>query len=312
MLDVDLVMSGLSDANPHDVPDVLARVAAPIGTDVTLYLVDFQQVVLQSVPSLTDPQVVAEENVASSLAGRAFTSGAPVTAERPDGVRIWVPVLEQAVRSGVVALTVPVADQDTLDSCARLGEVAGLLVAGVAPYTDLMHVRRRGRSMTLAASMQWDLLPPLTLRARGAVVTGLLEPAYEVAGDAFDYAHNGDRLDVAVLDGMGHGISSTLLTTLAVGAYRHARRNGEPVEAMHRAVDDAVERQYDGDAFVTGILVRLDLHTGVLTWSNAGHPAPLLLRHRKVVGPLSYEPSPPFGLDGSRSHTQVEALEPGD
>jgi serine phosphatase RsbU (regulator of sigma subunit) len=150
------------------------------------------------------------------------------------------------------------------------------------------------------------------MRARGAVVTGLLEPAYEVAGDAFDYAHNGDRLDIAVLDGMGHGISSTLLTTLAVGAYRHARRNGEAVDTMHRAIDDAVERQYDGDAFVTGILARLDLHTGALTWSNAGHPAPLLLRNRKVVGPMSYEPSPPFGLDGTGSNTQVTALEPGD
>ena len=57
--------------------------------------------------------------------------------------------------------------------------------------------------------MQWDLLPPLTLRSSRAVVTGLLEPAYEVAGDAFDYSINGRRLDVAVLDGMGHGIGST-------------------------------------------------------------------------------------------------------
>ena len=73
--------------------------------------------------------------------------------------------------------------------CRRLADLAGLLVSGAAPYTDLMHVRRRGRGMTLAASMQWDLLPPLTLRSSRAVVTGLLEPAYEVAGDAFDYAH---------------------------------------------------------------------------------------------------------------------------
>ena len=64
------------------------------------------------------------------------------------------------------------------------------------------------------------------------MVTGLLEPAYEVAGDAFDYALNDDRLHVAVFDGMGHGIASTLLSTLAVGAYRHARRNGEGVTSM--------------------------------------------------------------------------------
>ncbi|MEO7982141.1 MAG: SpoIIE family protein phosphatase, partial [Sporichthyaceae bacterium] len=275
MLDVEAVMSDQRNAHPDDVGDLLARAAAQVGTDVTLYLVDFGQVVLQPVPSFADPQVVAEENVTTSLAGRAFTTGTVVTADRPDGVRVWVPVFEQSVRAGVLALTVDVADERTLDECRRLSDLAGLLVAGAAPYTDLMHVRRRGRGMTLAASMQWDLLPPLTLRSSRAVVTGLLEPAYEVAGDAFDYAMNGLRLDVAILDGMGHGIGSTLLSTLAVGSYRHARRDGLDLPAMHAAVDAAVESQYEGDAFVTGILARLRLDTGELAWSCAGHPVPL-------------------------------------
>jgi serine phosphatase RsbU (regulator of sigma subunit) len=173
-------------------------------------------------------------------------------------------------------------------------------------------VRRRGRGMSLAASMQWDLLPPLTLRATHAVVTGLLEPAYEVAGDAFDYALNGDRLDVGLFDGMGHGIGSSMLTNLAVGAYRHARREGQDVPAMHQAVDAAVAEQYDRDAFVTGVFARLQVDTGALTWTNAGHPVPLLLRDRRVVGPLPCEPSPPFGLAGVVPTVQVEALEPGD
>ena len=77
---------------------------------------------------------------------------------------------------------------------------------------------------------------------------------------------------------MGHGIGSSMLTNLAVGAYRHARREGQDVPAMHRAVDAAVAEQYDGDAFVTGVFARLQLDTGALTWTNAGHPVPLLLR----------------------------------
>ncbi len=312
MLDVEAAMSDQRNAHPDDVGDLLTRAAAQVGTDVTLYLVDFGQVVLQPVPSFADPQVVAEENVTTSLAGRAFTTGTVVTADRPEGVRVWVPVREQSVRAGVLALTVDDADERTLDECRRLADLAGLLVAGAAPYTDLMHVRRRGRGMTLAASMQWDLLPPLTLRSSRAVVTGLLEPAYEVAGDAFDYALNGLRLDVAILDGMGHGIGSTLLSTLAVGAYRHARRDGLDLPAMHAAVDAAVESQYEGDAFVTGILARLRLDTGELAWSCAGHPVPLLLRDRRVVGPLGCEPSAPFGLDSGTPLVQTLALEPGD
>ena len=67
MLDVEAAISDQRDAHPDDVGDLLARAGAQVGTDVTLYLVDFGQVVLQPVPSFSDPQVVPEENVATSL-----------------------------------------------------------------------------------------------------------------------------------------------------------------------------------------------------------------------------------------------------
>ena len=186
VLDVGTVLADQRASHPDDVGDLLSRAGAGLGTDVTLYLVDFGQVVLQPVPNFAAPQVVPEENVATSLAGRAFVTGTAVVTDRATGVRLWLPVLQQSVRIGVLALTVPSADPATLRRAEGLADLAGLLVSGAAPYSDLVHVRRRGRGMTLAASMQWDLLPPLTLRSARAVVTGLLEPAYEVAGDAFD------------------------------------------------------------------------------------------------------------------------------
>ena len=50
----------------------------------------------------------------------------------------------------------------------RLGLFAGVLVRAFARATDELHLRRRSRSMTLAAGMQWDLLPPLTVRCAQA------------------------------------------------------------------------------------------------------------------------------------------------
>ena len=166
--------------------------------------------------------------------------------------------------------------------------------------------------MTLAAGMQWDLLPPLTVRCAEALACGRLEPAYEIAGDAFDYAINDHHLHAAVFDGMGHCVESTLMTTLAVGAYRHARRGGESIEAMHASIDEAVSNHYHGEAFVTGALARLDILTGTLEWSNAGHPAPLLLRNGRVISELSCRPSLPFGLGGSSREVAAASLEPDD
>lgn len=324
----------LPDRSPAELLDVLAVAATPLGArDLRLYLTDFQGTTLQLAAPFADGDAGADAGgdagagaggdadadademaayVAGSMAGRAFRSGEVVTAPRDGEVRVWVPLVERGERTGVVALTVSDATDQVLTDCIRLGRFAGLLVRSFARTTDLFHLRRRRRSMTLAAGMQWDLLPPLTVRSSQALACGRLEPAYGIAGDAFDYAMNDVHLHAGVFDGMGHGVHSTLMTALAVGAYRHARRAGQPLGAAYAAIDEAIADQYEGEAFVTGALARLRLDDGLLEWTTAGHPPPLLLREHRVVRQLGCAPSLPFGLSGECREVAAEALEPGD
>lgn len=313
--DFSSALDRLPDAAPFGLEGLLREAAQPLGaTDLTVYLVDVQHEVLQPVllsPDLSDP-ILAEEAVSTSMAGRVFRSGVPAATERDSAVRVWVPLVERGERTGVVALTMPSMDEATMEDCVRLGLFAGLLVRGFTPVTDLFALRRRRRPMTLAAGMQWDLLPPLTVRCRRASGCGRLEPAYEIAGDAFDYALNHHHLDAGIFDGMGHGVASTLLTTLAMGAYRHARRSGDGPGPVAVAIDQAVADQYEGEAFVTSVLARLRLESGQLEWVNAGHPPPLLMRHHRVVRELTAMPMLPLGLGGPTVEVSTEQLEPGD
>ncbi len=304
----------VADVGPAEIAVLLLGVAAPLaGREIGLYLADFQGVVLQPLPlGPVHAHRLEDEDVASSMAGRVFRTGEPLVAQRDGAARVWVPLVERGERTGVVVLTVPEATDAVVADCVRLGRFAGLLVRSFARSTDLMHLRRRRRSMTLPAGMQWDLLPPLTVRCAQALACGRLEPAYEIAGDAFDYVINERYLHAAVLDGMGHGVESTLMTTLAVGAYRHARRSGEPLDQTYTGVDHAVTQHYHGEAFVTGAFARVELASGVLEWVNAGHPAPLLLRDHRVIKELRCEPSLPLGLGGTCRGVGREALEPGD
>ena len=112
----------------------------------------------------------------------------------------------------MLAITVPQASAEMVAHAELLGVFAGLAAAVGARLSDVPGLRRRERAMSLSASMQWDLLPPLSARTGGAVIAGVLEPAYDIAGDAFDYVVNGGDLQFAIIDGMGHGIGSTLLT----------------------------------------------------------------------------------------------------
>ena len=80
------------------------------------------------------------------------------------------------------------------------------LIASRRFYGDAVERTRRRLPMQLAAEIVWNQLPPLTFAANDTVVTAVLEPCYDVGGDAFDYAANGDVLHVALFDTVGHGI----------------------------------------------------------------------------------------------------------
>jgi serine phosphatase RsbU (regulator of sigma subunit) len=116
---------------------------------------------------------------------------------------------------------------------------------------------------------------------------------------------------------MGHGVSSALIAALAVGSYRHDRREGRALEHTHASLDAAIAEHLPEFTFATGQLAQIDLDTGVMTWTNAGHPLPMLIRGGQVIRELECPPTFPWGLGGyDRSGESVtlatEALEPGD
>ena len=240
-----------------DLGRLLAAACAP-ACDPVVYLADFSRLVLLPLTA-----GLPAEQVEGTLPGRAFTTGEPAVSARDGYARVWVPVLEQAARAGVLAVSLPDADADSVRQAEMLGVFAGAVLAGMSRVSDAPRAGRQGQSMSLPASMQWDLLPPWAIRMPGAVIAGILEPAYDIAGDAYDYAAGDGVLHFALIDGMGHGIGSTLLADLAVGAYRHARRAGAPAQAVHTAIDEALASGYDDLSFATGLIGRLTAATCV-------------------------------------------------
>ena len=282
-------------------------------TNLVVYLVDFEQRLLEPIRDQSAQSALAEtEEVGVSVAGRAFVERQAQVVERDDGTRVWVPIIEGSDPTGVLALTVPAVNDETIRACQELGVLAGYLIATHARVTDLYNLHRRRRAMTLAASMQWDLLPPLTVQTRRVAAAGMIEPAYEVGGDCFDYALNGPNFDFTIMDSMGHGVRSAVVAGLAIGAYRHGRRQGQSLEHIHQVLDGVIGDECDGEGFVTGQLGRLELGTGSLAILNAGHPPPLLIRHGKVIQQLECPPAPPWGIGSGVAQRTVVSMEPGD
>lgn len=124
--------------------------------------------------------------------------------------------------------------------------------------------------MTVAAELQWDLLP-LRADALGSYqIAGILEPAYEVAGDLFEYSMSNGSVWAYSFDGMGHGLDATVTSVLVLAAVRNARRQGGSLVEQMLLANEVMWKQYGGDRFVTGAACRLDAD-GAVEIVNAGH-----------------------------------------
>jgi hypothetical protein len=298
------------DLAPDDLVAAVARAGQAVdANDAAIYLVDYEQTRLVPLPDDTER---APLEIDATVAGRAFAAIAVQEVDTESGRRLWLPLLDGAERLGVLGLTVPAVDHGVRVRCSWLATLVAELLMSKGQYTDAYFLARRRRPMSQAAEMQWQLLPPLTFVTPRVVIAGLLEPAYEVAGDAFDYALNGDTAHLGVIDPVGHDLTASVLAAVTVGSYRHSRRAGLDLADTYAAMDQTIAGQFGGERFVTGQLAQLDCATGQLQWLNAGHPLPLLVRRAKVVDTLACHPVPPLGLGLAQPEIATAALEPGD
>ncbi|MEU8905950.1 PP2C family protein-serine/threonine phosphatase [Streptomyces mirabilis] len=293
-------------------PLIAEEVAGIGGRDVSILLQDYAQEVL--VPLAGRKLHVGQpEPMADSPAGRAFLSEDVVEVPQAHGgVRMYLPLLDGSDQVGVMALTLDaVGDADRRLLRRLAGLVADMVVTKNA-YTDQFFLARRREPMSVSAEIQWSLLPPLTMTLPQVSVAGTLEPAYRVAGDSFDYALNGNILHMAVIDAMGHGLDAAVMATVAIGAYRHARRVFVSLAEKYAFMDDAISRQFGPDHFVTAQLMHVNVATGELELVNAGHPAPLLIREGRVERQLESATTLPVGFGGELPRIREHLLQPGD
>ncbi len=297
------LLDGTRGEPPERLARALVAAGAPIGVGLTAYLVDPEQ--RRLVPVLPPGERRAPLEVASTLAGRAFRHVETLPAEA-GGPRLWVPLLDGAERLGVLEVLVDrpddLYDPALREQCRWIAAVAGHVVVSTTAYGDALDALRRSRPRTSAAELIWKLLPPLTASTREVEVAGLLEPAYAVGGDAFDYALSEDTATVSIFDAAGHSLLSGMVAAAALAAHRAARRAGAGLYEQARAIDDTVGDLFGKTScFVTGALLELDTVTGRLRYLTAGHPAPLLIRDGRVVKVLDGAHRPLFGILAARN-----------
>lgn len=313
---------------PSEVFTVVAEEAATVGLhELRCYLVDKAQITLICA---TDPH--DRVPVVGSVYGDCYAHLRPrVLADAPDapgafdapdasdggsrdGARVVVPLVDGEDRLGIIVARTAL-DPATATATARVvAPMLAEILVSKGHYTDEYERVRRTQPMDVGAEFRWSLVPPLTFRSPRVSIASMLMPAYSIAGDAFDYAINGDEVHLGIFDAVGHELGAARVANLALAACRSMRRSRAQLWDTCSAIDALLAAQFVEPNFVTAVLGTLNLETGWLRWVNAGHPLPLVLRRGKIVAELQHEPMPPLGLQLLPTEPRVGEyrLEPGD
>jgi len=291
-------------------PLVAQEIEAVGGTDVTIWLQDYDQRTLQ--PLTGQGLGGASTPIEGSWAGSAFTQDARIEQQLAGGaVRLYLPMLDGSDRVGVLAFTLPGVDDNDRRLAQRLAGLTADLIVTKDLYTGTFARVRTAAPMSLSAHLQWQTLPPLVMTTPDVALAGILEPAYDVGGDSFDYSLDDHVLHLAVFDAMGHGLEAAIMATVVVAAYRHGRRSDAALPDLYVHMDDVLNSSHPG-RFATAQVGRLDTETGVLSWVNAGHPAALRIRESGDVTELAGPITRPVGFGGAAPSVQSVQLAPGD
>jgi hypothetical protein len=313
------LLRDLSTVGPEGIlPAAVQALASYVGEPgIRLFIADVEERSLKLWDQTGHPRhpAVASVQIEGSEHGRVYRTGQAMETTVGGQTVLLAPITARSERIGILELSLegPVTPQ-IAHAIQGLALLLGYLITAADQWTDEFHIARRRQDMSLAAEVQWNLLPLAAFALPRVSLAGALEPAYDVGGDAFDYACGPDHLVVAIFDAMGHGLAAARVSALAIAAFRNARRCGRDLQDQARFVDESVAGLAGWNGFVTGQLLSIDLRDpGQSLIANAGHPLPYLQRGTQPPQLLELDPHRPMGLDLPGELTaEALSLRPGD
>jgi serine phosphatase RsbU (regulator of sigma subunit) len=167
--------------------------------------------------------------------------------------------------------------------------------------------QRLEQELDIARIIQQDLLPNQLPSEGWFRAAGSSIPSRMVGGDYFDVREvSPERYAAVIADVSGKGVSSALLAALLQGAFLLASEGASQLEQVMAHINHFLNERTKGEKYATVFYCTID-RNGVLRWSNAGHPKPLVVRESGETVQLETT-GMPLGLLGIGSF-DVEAIQ---
>lgn len=199
------------------------------------------------------------------------------------GIELMVPLRWRGETLGLVLLGEKLTSTEytgeDVTLLNALGSQMGVSLQNALLLTDRLRVARIEEELHLAHTIQQSFLrsdfPPLPR----CQVHGVNLPSRQVGGDYYDVVpmEDGSFL-VAIADVAGKGVPAALLSSMLQAAVRTQARSVPSVATILHNINELVYRSTSVHQFATFFLARVDSAGRTLTFCNAGHNWPLLVR----------------------------------
>jgi sigma-B regulation protein RsbU (phosphoserine phosphatase) len=233
---------------------------------------------------------------------------------------LLIPITSHGRLHGLISLgrrlsDLPYAKEDRLLLLVVANQIA-TFIENMKMISRVAEEERGARELELAAEVQRHLFPAAGLEDEGLEVYGTCLPARGVGGDSYDYFEMDEqRTGIAIADAAGKGIAAALLTSTVQASLRcQFISAGKPLTDVVSSMNRLLQQSTDGRRFATLFLAEFNNRTRRLTYVNAGHNPPMLVRGGVVshgeVGELFEMPGTDRYLSGRAIGTSASLAVP--
>jgi serine phosphatase RsbU (regulator of sigma subunit) len=177
--------------------------------------------------------------------------------------------------------------EEDLELLVSLAAAAALRIRNVALAEEAAARRVQDRELALAHDIQMAMLPRQMPERRDLEMAATLLPARAVGGDLYDFLLMDDALWFIVADAAGKGVSAALFMAVTRTLFRAVAHSEATASSVVARMNTELARDNERQFFVTTLVGRLDLSSGMLSYSNAGHSPPLRMSASGTVEPLA-------------------------
>ena len=172
-------------------------------------------------------------------------------------------------------------DRLLLRACA---EQLTLMLENARLTARVVEQEKLRRDLALAAEVQRRLLPERPPEREVAALAAMSLPARSIGGDYYDFIDLGDhRIGIALADVAGKGIAAALLMAVVQASLRIVAAEGRTsLPDLAEKINGFLHRSTGSNSYATFFYAQLDEETRRLTYVNAGHNPPYLLRQTGI------------------------------